>query len=99
MRTLRTTALLVALCASTTAGAQTYYYGEPQNSAGAGSFYGSVVYQLGIRGMGWYQSLPAYFLLPGASFFAPRTTGKYPVRVLTVNLPIPLASALTCSGS
>jgi hypothetical protein len=47
MRTLRTTALLVALCASTTAGAQTYYYGEAENSP-AGTFYGSVVYQLGI---------------------------------------------------
>jgi len=50
MRTLRTTALLAVLCASTTAGAQTYYYGDPPPSApgGAGSFYGSVVYQLGI---------------------------------------------------
>jgi hypothetical protein len=47
MRTLRTTVLLAALCASTTAGAQTYYYGEPQSSPGS-NFYGSVVYQLGI---------------------------------------------------
>jgi hypothetical protein len=47
MRTLRTTALLAVLCASTTAGAQTYYTGDAQSSGGA-PFYGSVVYQLGI---------------------------------------------------
>lgn len=46
MRTLRTTALLALLCAST-AGAQTYYYGDAPSSSGA-PFYGSVVYQLGI---------------------------------------------------
>ena len=38
-----------------------------------------------------------YFLSAAAPFLATRTTGKYPVRVRTVSLPSPLASAVTCT--
>jgi hypothetical protein len=38
-----------------------------------------------------------YFFWLGATGFAVRTVGKYPVRVRTVSLPMPLASALTCT--
>ena len=43
--------------------------------------------QFSLIGLGYFFSAPG--------FFATRVAGKYPVRVRTVSLPIPCASAVT----
>ena len=48
-----------------------------------------------MRGSFYSNVTSAYFFSGGAACFATRTTGKYPVR--TVSLPLPLPSAVTCT--
>ena len=56
---------------------------------------GEVLRAISMRGSFYSNVTSAYFFSGGAACFATRTTGKYPVR--TVSLPLPLPSAVTCT--